>query len=196
MPLQSGDVLYVVLGDHDRSSSTDAASQQIAVESVHDHKDYNDNTMDNDVSLLKLSRTITFTNSISPVCLPFNYANDEFSGTTVTASGWGTTTQGGSVSNVLKEVDLPVLTTAQCSEYYRGQLTERMICTYLPGKDTCQGDSGGSIDLYRNGNYYHIGVVSWGIGCARENNPGVYAKTTKFLDWITTTTSGENFCRA
>ncbi len=47
MPLESGDVLYVVVGDHDRSISTDAASQQVAVESVHDHKQYNSDTMDN-----------------------------------------------------------------------------------------------------------------------------------------------------
>jgi len=194
MPLQPGDTLYAVVGDHDRSTSSETSSQQIAIAQVFDHPNYDDQTMDNDVSLLKVRSQIAFSNTISPVCLPFNYANDDFDGTTVTASGWGTTSQGGQVSNTLKEVDLPVLTTQQCSRYYPGQITENMICTYNPGKDTCQGDSGGSIDLNRNGNYYAIGVVSWGVGCARENNPGVYAKTTKYLDWITTT-SGEQFCR-
>lgn len=57
-----------------------------------------------------------------------------------------------------------MLTTQQCQQYYPGQINERMLCTYAPGIDTCQGDSGGSIDLGRGGRYYHIGVVSWGIG--------------------------------
>jgi len=195
MPLQSGDVLSVVIGDHDRGTTTDAASQQIAISAVFDHPRYNTTTMDNDMSLLKLSRSVTYTSTISPVCLPWNYRSDEFAGTTITASGWGTTTQGGQTSSTLREVDLPVLTTAQCSQYYPGQITSNMICTYQPGKDTCQGDSGGSIDLLRTGKYYAIGVVSWGIGCAQKDNPGVYAKTTKYLDWIQTTTN-ENFCKA
>jgi len=195
-PLPAGDTLYVVVGDHDRTASNTASNrQQIAVTTVVDHPGYDDQTMDNDMSLLKLASPLTMTATISPVCLPWNYANDNFSGTTVTASGWGTTSQGGSVSNTLREVDLPVLTTEQCAQYMPGQVTQNMICTYQPGKDTCQGDSGGSIDLPRNGRYYAIGVVSWGIGCAQERYPGVYAKTTKYLNWIQTTTN-DNFCKA
>jgi len=196
MPLQNGDKLYVVIGDHDRSTTSETQSQQVEISEVIDHTGYNDQTYDNDVSLLKVRSQITYSRTISPVCLPFNYANDEFQDQTVSASGWGTTSQGGSVSNQLREVNLPVLTTEQCKRYYPNQITPNMICTYQPGKDTCQGDSGGSIDLLRNGKYFHIGVVSWGYGCAKENNPGVYAKTTRYLDWIRTNTRGETFCRA
>jgi secreted trypsin-like serine protease len=194
MPLQNGDKLYVTVGDHDRSTTQETQSQRIEIGDVIDHPGYDDNTMDNDISLLKVRNQIVYSNTISPVCLPFKFAQEEFANENIVASGWGTTQEGGSVSNTLNQVSLPVLTTEQCRRYMPGQVTDNMICTYQPGKDTCQGDSGGSIDLLRSGRYYEIGVVSWGYGCARENYPGVYAKVTKYLDWIRQTAQGETFC--
>ena len=50
--------------------------------------------------------------------------------------------------------------------------------------NTNQGDSGGPMVSKVNDTWYLPGVVSWGIGCAREGSPGVYAKVTAFEDWI------------
>jgi len=60
-----------------------------------------------------------------------------------------------------------------------------MICAGEGGKDSCQGDSGGPMMCSDfTGNWVHCGIVSWGIGCAREGYPGVYARTSHFDQFI------------
>lgn len=54
-----------------------------------------------------------------------------------------------------------------------------MLCAGLPegGKDHCHGDSGGPLQVLagRRGNQYYLaGIVSFAMGCALAEFPGVY----------------------
>lgn len=67
----------------------------------------------------------------------------------------------------------------------RKVVLEGMICGYIEtGKDSCQGDSGGSPVCEYNQTWVQVGIVSWGTGCGYTNVPGVYTDIAFYSKWI------------
>lgn len=90
--------------------------------------------------------------------------------------GWGRTEEGGNTTNLLQEVHVPIWEQEDCEEVY-GPLTNRQVCAGAPegGKDACQADSGSGLLVWNVGKWEQLGIVSFGIGCARPSIPGVFA---------------------
>ncbi|XP_077413607.1 prostasin-like isoform X2 [Vanacampus margaritifer] len=159
------------------------------------HPNYLPDTFDNDVALLKLSSPVSFTDFIVPVCLA---AQDStfFSGTESWVTGWGRIGAGVPLPSPqnLMEVEVPVVGNRQCNCDLnpKATVTDNMICAGLRdgGKDSCQGDSGGPMVSRQGSQWVLSGVVSFGIGCARPKMPGVYARVSRYQEWISNHTSG------
>ncbi|KAF4093235.1 hypothetical protein AMELA_G00029900 [Ameiurus melas] len=152
-----------------------------------------------DVALVELSSPLTWTNQIQPVCLP--NADFQFhAGTMCYVTGWGDTQEGVSLSGVgtLREVGVPIIDRDSCDSMYQidapdtdtVSILSDMICAGYQegGKDSCQGDSGGPLVCSTgNGTWIQAGVVSFGLGCAQKNRPGVYARVSSFVGLIRST---------
>ncbi|KAK2725369.1 hypothetical protein QYM36_000016, partial [Artemia franciscana] len=91
---------------------------------------------------------------------------------------------GGSLSDVLLAVNVPVISDADCrGAYGETDVADSMICAgdlANGGIDSCQGDSGGP--LYMGSTI--IGIVSWGYGCAYAGYPGVYTQVSYYVSFI------------
>lgn len=115
-------------------------------------------------------------------------------GTSLVVSGWGTLSSGGQSPDKLMEVTVPFVTNDVCNsnEAYGGQVQDTEMCAGLKqgGKDSCQGDSGGPLVFEKNNEYYQVGVVSWGEGCAAADKYGVYGDVAKLRGWIDSAMSG------
>jgi hypothetical protein len=101
--------------------------------------------------------------------------------------GWGAATEGGGQQRFLLKAMVPFITDTQCASAggsYSSLIFNEEICAgnwTAGGVDTCQGDSGGPMTKRNAANeWIQIGIVSWGIGCARPQNPGVYSEVRFF----------------
>lgn len=182
--------LKVRVGDHN-TNSAESSEQTRNVVAKYEHPQYNSRNVNNDMTLLKLDSPLDFNDNVQPICLRSEEVN---SGTDCLATGWGTTSEGGSTPAILQQVYLPIVTPSSCkSSYGSNSITDQMICAGDSGIDACQGDSGGPLVCQQgtNGPWFLHGVTSWGQGCARPGFPGIWTRVTEFLDWIVQTTNGE-----
>jgi len=154
------------------------------------HPDYNSETVENDIMLLRLSGS----SSVRPVWLDTGSATDpEYgfeTGDLLNVMGWGATQESGSGSNKLMEVGVNYVPRTTCNTAYGGAIVSGMLCAASPGRDSCQGDSGGPLIVKGVNNAIEdlqVGVVSFGVGCARPAFPGVYAAVRQYVPWIRTT---------
>ncbi|XP_050679198.1 serine proteinase stubble-like isoform X2 [Leptidea sinapis] len=184
--------LLVRLGEHDLANEEEPygfAERRVQIIASHPH--FDPATFEYDLALLRFYEPVTFQPNILPVCVPDD--DDDFVGRTAHVTGWGRLYDEGPLPSVLQEVEVPVINNTACEAMYQAagyneHIPNIFICAGWKkgGSDSCEGDSGGPmvIERTRDNRYVLGGIISWGIGCAEPNQPGVYTRISEFRDWI------------
>ncbi|XP_043563035.1 chymotrypsinogen A-like [Chiloscyllium plagiosum] len=173
----------VIIGDYNKCTA-DQNSQAISVAKTITHPDWNPNTINYDITLVKLATPVKFNQFVSPVCLAS--ANDNFAaGKLCVTTGWGLTNSNAFFTPcVLQQTSLPILSNIDCQRYWGNMVSDVMVCAGAAGASSCMGDSGGPLVCQEGGAWYLVGIVSWGSGNCSPNSPGVYARVSEFRNWV------------
>ena len=92
-----------------------SSSSQFNVFMANPHQDYNPETFDNDIVLLTLESKILFTTRVQAICLPRIELPDSGMGIVV---GFGSTDKSTDHSNVLREVEIPIVDKEVCYDRF------------------------------------------------------------------------------
>ncbi|KAG1671569.1 Proclotting enzyme [Nymphon striatum] len=150
--------LIIRLGDHNLESDDDGLKPvEYKVAEVTFHKKFNLKTYLNDIALLRIESTITFTRFIKPVCVPYEASfltDQDISERKGIVTGWGKTSfrynlepqvirtytininyfsvrevADNDYSEVLREALVPILTNEACDRAIRSQnIVESFLC--------------------------------------------------------------------
>ncbi|XP_034653950.1 venom serine protease 34 [Drosophila subobscura] len=189
----SASLLRVVVGEHDLSSVYETFfTRRYDVESLILHEQFSQTNgqLRNDIALLRTRLPIAWSRYVGPACLPLQPTMGgkklPLAGHQVVAAGWGTTSYGGPQTHRLLKTTLDVINGQRCRETLSSSGTgvpPHSFCTYTPGRDTCQYDSGGALYERINGRLMAVGIVSFGHACA-TNQPSVNTRVASFIKWI------------
>jgi len=187
---QGGKTFHLQVGAHNITMPEPPKKLSILSTVAIQHEHYDDQTLANDIALIRLPSPLTFNDYIQPICLSAFSAR---AGCRTTAVGWGLTSSGGSVSDVLRYVDdLPLIGNDECSDFYGGIINNGTVCADTSGqRGTCQGDSGGVLALQdQRKKWVQVGVTSFGSsrGCEAEYPVG-FARVEHYLNWIKNNTN-------
>ncbi|XP_056275911.1 tissue-type plasminogen activator isoform X1 [Pseudoliparis swirei] len=183
--------LEVILGRTFRKQNS-SSEQIFKVEKYWNHEKFDNETFDNDITLLKLKTDIGIcaVNSpeVLPACLPERgLVLPDW--TECEISGYGKDSEfAAEYSERVKRGYVRLWPRERCVPDVLSQrpITSNMLCAGDTRglDDACKGDSGGPLVCRNNDKMTLMGVISWGDGCGQRDKPGVYTRVTHYIDWI------------
>lgn len=188
----------VMIGRYDFEDDTEIY-EHFVIETIKNHPKFKSSghSLDYDFMIIKMYGTSKY-----PVVkingspkIPAN------AGDSLNVMGWGVTNlETQETATALQEVEVKYMSNQDCNKvggYYNdfpdkillaGTISEVMLCAKDEDEDACQGDSGGPLIIrgksQTGADDLLVGVVSWGIGCAHQHFPGVYARISSQIGWI------------
>ncbi|RNA21350.1 prophenol oxidase activating enzyme precursor [Brachionus plicatilis] len=188
--IPKGGLLTVSPGSHFLSEAKQAKNQ-IKVLLVNLRK--NNHLKENDIALLKLSRSVKLSKKVQTVCLPNLMDIGLVYGKNLVLTGWGSSNgkrEMTAYSNGLKQ------TSIKLWNFFNSSLCQGLDLKLYCGLGTassnaCFGDSGSGLMFNFDNRWYLYGVTSFGIRkpaanavACDKNSPSFYTIIPKHLDWI------------
>lgn len=171
------------------SNYTSKDGELYDVEKILIHPNFNNETFDSDLALIKLTENVTVDYGM-PTRLPV-FNSTVGNRTVANITGWGhNSTDPNNIPEILQFVQVSILNDETCKKQYTGKkITQNMFCAgQINGNRTsCSGDYGGPAIVQ----FYLAGIQSWGGNCADGTHPTVFVKTSEFVPWIEATMSRE-----
>nr|XP_029713335.1 serine protease 53-like isoform X1 [Aedes albopictus] len=183
----------VRLGDTNLAEvEDDVTAQQIGIRSFRKHPEYRPSRKYFDIALIELETEAIFNDATCSACI---WLGKDVPQEEMQAIGFGATGYGENLSPTLQKVTLSAVDKDGCTERVpvskRQQpngFVDEQFCAGSDHADTCEGDSGGPIQIERidiDGSVVPliVGVVSYGTPCS-NGSLGVYTRVASYQEWI------------
>lgn len=167
--------------------------RDILVDKTISHENYNKQTLENDIALVKLKHQIIFTEFVSPICLPLKEdidyeikVNDRFF-----VSGWGKTISTNVCgSSQLEYARVTVWDQVRCNMSIPPTvrpIRDWQFCASGMKTENCKGDSGGPLANFAaiddDVRFFQTGIVSVPT-CDNPDLPIVATTVEYYINWI------------
>merc|ERR1711874_632939 len=181
----------IMAGAHNVRAGSEPHRVEITSYNGWTHPQWDHSTLANDLALIELPSPIDFNDYIKPSCMPSKGDTADAS-ELVTCTGWGKPSDSaGGISPVLRMVeDRPIITNSECNSIY-GIVGSGVVCIDTTGgKGTCNGDSGGPLNMKAEvtkagQQWKQVGIVSFGASAGCEvGYPAGFTRVEYYLEWI------------
>ena len=177
--------ITITAGLHNKRKSERDTRQVLTVAKIYKHTGYDPVAIENDITILKLTKPVEFNKYVQPACLPGPEPQPDEN---VVLIGWGALKMNGGAYHELKQTKVKVI--GNCENYWGQYDEQKQVCVGDPetGDSACQGDSGGPMLYQHNGQWIVAGIASYvnAKACTTYSDslPNVYVRVAGYLDWI------------
>ncbi|XP_001656656.2 melanization protease 1 [Aedes aegypti] len=176
-------------GDEAEKDCADPADDY-GVETIRIHPEYNHETFQNDIGLIRLNRDVVMHDNTNPICMPIATSVRSATTSKLVGIGWGTCGTQQS-SNLLQKSLLTPVDSVECNRALSaGQIEMQVSAAQICATRFTGMDIGGPIGAvmphsHAGPKFVQVGIASGAVGyCERENVPGVYVRVANYMDWI------------
>ncbi|KAF5296957.1 hypothetical protein FQR65_LT10109 [Abscondita terminalis] len=150
------------------------------------HPAFNPRTGLHDIGLIRLSRTVIYSDFIRPICLPRESTVELRNRTSLITSGWGQLGYNEEPTELKKKVSTEIITYEECIKIYgfnKHLLTNEHLCVNETQSITCHGDDGAPLMRSSHNQWEQVGILVTG---SRICNPNfsIFNKVASYVDWI------------